>query len=249
MSNSKKIIQEGLRGKDLQDLVYPIFEVDTFRSKMGEDKDVCVLTFQSKDRSPAKDFMEFVEKGYHFVLDADISAGENMEGEYSIFVEMKRTPKIYENIRELLFGVSKLTGIDDWEFKYYKEKETTSATTENLKKKIPGSSKIYEQVLQKFRTNEVKEFFNKTLMDDLVLENDVITIVKPFDVEVKLRLIKEGSHNQILENIDVAPSVSEESMAEIFWLTKVMGDYNIGKFGDNFVFTNGSQSMILQRIN
>jgi len=192
--------------------------------------------------------MEFVEKGYPFVLDADVSAGENMEGEYSIFVEMERTPKIYDNIQELLFGVSRLSGIGDWEFKYYKEKKNSPATVENLKKKIPSSSKIYEQALQKFRTDEMKEFFSKTLMDDLVLENDVITIKKPFDVEVKLRLVKEGDNNHILEDID-GPSVSEEAMAEIFWLTKVMGDYNIGKFGDNnFVFTNGSKSMILQRI-
>lgn len=249
MSNNKKIVNEGLRTGDLQDLLYPIFEVDTFRSKMGEDKDVCVLTFQAKDRSPARDFMEFIEKGYGFVLDADVSAGENMKGEYSIFVEIERSPKIIENITELLFGATKLTGIEDWGFKYYKEKKPTRATTENLKDKIPSSSKIYEQVLQKYKTNEVKEFFNKTLMDDLVLENDIITIKKPFNVEVKLKLVQEGENNKILETIDLAPSVGQDAMAEIFWLTKVMGDYNIGKFGDNnFVFTNGSKSMILQRI-
>ena len=118
MDSNKKIVNEGLRNRDLEDLVYPIFEVDTFRSKMGEDKDICVLTFQAKDRSPAKDFMEFIEKGYGFVLDADVSAGENIDGEYSIFVEMERSPKIFENIKELLCGVSKLTGVEDWEFKY-----------------------------------------------------------------------------------------------------------------------------------
>lgn len=248
MDSNKKIVNEGLRNRDLEDLVYPIFEVDTFRSKMGEDKDICVLTFQAKDRSPAKDFMEFIEKGYGFVLDADVSAGENIDGEYSIFVEMERSPKIFENIKELLFGASKLTGVEDWEFKYYKEKNTIPATTENLRKKIPGSSRIYEQAMQKYRTDEMKQFFSKTLMDDLVLENDIITIKKPFDVEVKLKFVDEGNNNKILETIDVAPAVGEDAMAEIFWLTKVMGDYNIGKFGDNFVFTNGSRSMILQRI-
>ena len=50
-----------------------------------------------------------------------------------------------------------------------------SATTENLKK-IPSDKKMYEQVMNKFRTDEVKSFFNKTLMDDLVLENNKITM-------------------------------------------------------------------------
>jgi hypothetical protein len=59
-----KVLEEGLRKGDLEDLIYPIFEVDKFRSKMGEDRDVCVVTFQAKDRYPAKDLMEFIEKGF-----------------------------------------------------------------------------------------------------------------------------------------------------------------------------------------
>ena len=245
-NNNKQIINEGLRPNDLEDMLYPIFEVDSFRSKMGEDKDVVVLTFQAKDRHPAKDFMEFIEKGYSFVLDADVSAGENEEGEYSIFVEVARTEKVANNIMEMLFGVSKITGIDDWKFTYYKDKDKIEATTENLKKKVPSSSKIYEQAMQKFRTDEVKSFFNKTLMDDLVLENNKITILKPFDVSVEFEIVNEGDDKLIegLEDIQV----DDNATAEIFWLTKVMGDYNITKFGDKFLFTNESKSMVLKRI-
>jgi len=190
--------------------------------------------------------MEFIEKGYSFVLDADVSAGENEEGEYSIFVEVARTEKVANNIMEMLFGVSKITGIDDWKFTYYKDKDKIEATTENLKKKVPSSSKIYEQAMQKFRTDEVKSFFNKTLMDDLVLENNKITILKPFDVSVEFEIVNEGDDKLIegLEDIQV----DDNATAEIFWLTKVMGDYNITKFGDKFLFTNESKSMVLKRI-
>lgn len=243
---NNKIINEGLRPNDLEDMVYPIFEIDSFKSKMGQDKDVVVLTFQAKDRHPAKDFMEFVEKGFSFVLDADVSAGENEEGEYSIFVEVERNEKIANNIMEMLFGVSKITGIDDWKFKYYKDKDKVDATTENLKKKVPGSSKIYEQKMQKFRTDEVKSFFTKTLMDDLVLENNKITIIKPFDVKVEFELVQEGDDKLIEGMEDI--QVGDDATAEIFWLTKVMGDYNIQKYGDKFVFTNESKTMVLKRI-
>lgn len=83
-------LTEGLRPFELEDLVYPIFEVDTYRSKMGEDQDVCVISFHVKDRAPANDLMEFIEKGYSFVLDADVSSGENSRGEYHVFVEVSR---------------------------------------------------------------------------------------------------------------------------------------------------------------
>ena len=245
MSNNK-ILKEGLRRNDLEDMIYPLIEIDTFKSKMGEDQDVCVVTFQAKDRHPAKDFMEFIEKGYPFVLDADVSAGENKDGEYSIFVEIERSSKVAENIMEMIFGVTKLTNIHDWEFKYYKNKDKTPVTTENLKKSVPSSKNMYEQVMNKFRTDEVKSFFSKTLMDDLVLENNKIKILKPFDVSVEFEIVQEGD-SKLIEGLEDM-QVDDNSTAEIFWLTKVMGDYNITKFGDNFLFTNDTKSMVLKRI-
>jgi len=246
MNNQNKILEEGLRAGDLAETIYPHFEIDSFRSKMGEDQDICVLTFQAKDRYPAKDMMEFIEKGYNFVLDADVSAGENEEGEYSIFVEMERTKKIADNIMEMLYGLERITGINDWDFKYYKDMKKYNATTENLRKKVPSSSKIYEQTMQRFRTDEMKQFFSKTIMDDLVLENNKITILKPFDVKVEFEIIEEGDGKLIegLEDIQV----DDKATAEMFWLTKVMGNYNIQKFGDNYLFTNESKSMVLKRI-
>ena len=37
-------IQEGLKAGDLEGIVDNQFSVDQFKSKMGEDQDVCVLT-------------------------------------------------------------------------------------------------------------------------------------------------------------------------------------------------------------
>ena len=247
MNKHNKILEEGLRPNDLNDLVYPIFEIDSFKSKMGEDPDVCVLTFQAKDRYPARDFMEFVEKGYPFVLDADVSAGENKDGEYSIFVEIERSKNLVENVMELLFGVSKITGVDTWQFIYYKDKNKKNATTENLKKVVPTSSKIYEQTMQRFRTDEVKSFFSKTLMDDLTLENNIITIYKPFNNKYQFELVQEGD-GKLIEGLADATNIDEAATAETFWLTNVMGDYNITKVGEDYVFTNENRTMILKRI-
>ena len=85
-------------------------------------------------------------------------------------------------------------------------------------------------------------------MDDLTLDKDVITIHKPFNQIVKLKIVKEDSVNSILEGVEDTITMDESSMSEIFWLTKVMGDYNINKVGENFMFDNNGQAMLLQRI-
>jgi DNA-dependent RNA polymerase auxiliary subunit epsilon len=241
-------LNEGLRPMDLAEMVNKTFEVDTFRSKMGEDRDVCVLTFTVLDRNPAKDLMEFIEKGYNFVLDADVSSGENTNGEYSVFVELSRTKDLAEHIRELTYGIKKLTGISDWEFRYHKDGKKFQVSEETLRSTIPPTPDAYDGLMSKMRTEGIKRFFGKTLMDDLTLDGDVITIHKPFDKQVQLRMVKEGEADTILEDNADTITMDDESMSEIFWLTKVLGDYNINKVGENFVFDNGRQAMILQRI-
>ena len=241
-------LNEGLRPLDLKEMVYPTFEVDTYRSKMGEDRDVCVVSFQVKDRAPAKDLMEFIEKGYHFVLDSDISSGENENGEYSVFVELSRSPRLADHIKEITYGVRKLTGIDDFKFSYHKEQAVHEATEANLKAHIPPTAGAYDGMMTKIKVEGIKRFFGKTLMDDLTLDGDVITIHKPFDKKVQLRMIKEADTDTILEGSTDTISMDEDSMSEIFWLTKVLGNYNINKVGENFMFDNNGQAMLLQRI-
>lgn len=241
-------LNEGLRPLDLKEMVQPTFEVDTFRSKMGEDQDVCVVSFKVKDRSPAKDLMEFIEKGYDFVLDADVSSGEDNRGEYSVFVELSRTNQLAEQIKELTYGIRKLTGIENFKFKYHKENSVQEATEENLKSHIPESSESYTKLLTRIKTESIRQFFNKTLMDNLTLDGNIITIRKPFDRQVQLEIVKEDSTESILEGITEPITMDEKSMSEVFWLTKVLGDYSINKIGENFVFNNGSQAMLLKRI-
>lgn len=243
-----KVLNEGLRPLDLQELIYPTIEVDTYRSKMGEDRDVCVVSFSVKDRAPARDLMEFIEKGYGEVLDADISSGENENGEYSVFVEIKRTPKLVENIKDILYGVKKLTGIEDFTFKYHKENQTYPVNEETLSNVVPMTPGEYDGLLLRVKTESIKHFFNKTLMDNLILEGDIVTIIKPFDKQIKLKIVKEDESKTILEGINDSLVMDEKSTSEIFWLTKVLGDYDISKFGENFLFTNGNKSMLLQRI-
>ena len=220
MQNNQQL-NEGLRPLDLKEMIYPTFEVDVHASKMGEDRDVCVVSFQVKDRAPANDLMEFIEKGYYFVLDSDVSSGENEDGEYSVFVELPRTSKLSEHIKEITYGVRKLTGIDEFKFKYHKQDGIHEATEEVLKSVIPLTPDAYDGLVTRVRTEGVKKFFSKTLMDDLTLDGDVITIHKPFNQQVKLRMVKEATTDAILEGSEDTITMDQAAMSEIFWLTKV----------------------------
>jgi hypothetical protein len=243
MQNYRQL-NEGLRTYDLEEMVYPTFEVDAYRSKMGEDRDVCVISFTAKDRAPARDLMEFIEKGYSFVLDADISSGENENGEYSVFVELKRTPNLAEQIKELTYGVFKLTNINEWKFKYHKNSQIYEASEDTLSNVIPLTPQHYDGLLLKVKTESVKHFFSKTLMDDLTIDGNIITIHKPFGQTVQLEWLSEDDPQAVLEG---AASLDTNAMGEIFWLTKVLGDYNINKYQDKFLFTNGDKAMLLKR--
>lgn len=241
-------LNEGLRSEDLKEMVRDTFDVDSFRSKMGEDQDVCVVSFKVKDRSPAKDLMEFIEKGYAFVLDADVSSGEDNEGEYSVFVEISRTDRLAEQIQELTYGVKKLTGHEQLKFKYHKQTQIHEAEVSMLRSKIPSSVSEYKQFIDRNKTESVKSFFSKTLMDDLTLTGNVITIHKHFGSKVQLEMVRDADTDSILEGIDDGYAVDQAAASEMFWLTKVLGDYNINKIGDAFVFNNGNRSMLLKRI-
>lgn len=238
-------LNEGLRPLDLDNLVSDLFEIDTFRSKMGEDRDICVLSFQVKDRQPAIDMMEFIEKGFNFVLDADISSGENNDGEYTVFVEIPRKPKLKEYIKEIADGVRRLTGINEWYFRYHKSFERHKVDETTLEQYVPNSPIAYDGFLENVKTESIKKFFNKTLMDDLTREGDVITIHKPFNQQIKLKLVDE---NTVLEGEAASIQMDHKSVSETIWLTKVLGDYNIVKYGDTYVLENEEQKLIIKRI-
>ena len=69
----------GLQKNDLEFTTDSIFEIDSFKSKMGDDKDIVVTSFSVLGEQPAIDLVNFIEKGYNFVLDADKSSGEQFK--------------------------------------------------------------------------------------------------------------------------------------------------------------------------
>ena len=136
---------EGLEYGDLKRLVHPKLHIDEFKSKMGDDADIIVLSFKVDGKEPAKDLMNFVERGYEWILDSDISAGELENGEYLVFIELARDKHAPKNIVALLDDITNLTeqNIKEWKFQYRKDNNEYDITVLNITKKVPTSPDEY----------------------------------------------------------------------------------------------------------
>lgn len=158
MSHNSNLF-EGLEAKDLARLIHPELHVDEFKSKLGDDADVVVISFKVDNKEPANDLVAFVEKGYDWVVDADVSSGEMDDGSYIVFVELDRNEQLAENIMDMMEDLMNLTdqSLQDWRVRYYKSHKETQLSLESLQQLIPDSAEKYEalygqQVIDQLKT-------------------------------------------------------------------------------------------------
>ena len=241
-------LNEGLLAGDLKFLVDNIFEVDSYASKMGEDKDIVVISFTVNSKSPADDLVEFVENGYDFVLDADISPGELSDGKYKVFVEIERNQRIPEQVLELLNGVGNLTEINDFKFRYYKSFHSLEATKENLNGTIPKSKNDYDVSIQENHLNNFSNFFNRSYLEGISVDQDDIVFQRKYAEPLRMRIKDFGSKKEIYDSIDGPIMLEGSSMSEVMYFTKYLGNYNINKIVNAFIFENGKYAVALEKI-
>ena len=231
----------GLLKNDLQFLVDNIVEIDSFNSKMGDDKDIITLAFSVNGDSPAKDLENFIEKGYPFVLDADVSSGEQSDGSYKVFVEMERDKDAPMHILEIADGVKKLADVDNLRFRYYKNFKSNPLDEESLAN-LPLDAQAYERVTTETHLENYKNYFSNSYAESINLNDNILTVKNTYQQPVRFEVVDFGKDTQINETINMA------DMAEVIWLTKYLGDYNICKYGNDLVLENKGYLLKLRRI-
>lgn len=236
----------GLRSEDLRDLVDHIFEIDSYQSKMGEDKDIVTLSFSLVTKESADDLVSFIEKGYNFVLDADATAGEQSDGTYKVFVEMERTKDVPQQIVEIMDGISKLTGKDDFKFRYYKGFRSTPVSLDALQETVPTDSDSYGIKKQENSLDNYKTFFNNSYVESIDMRNDIITIKKKYADPLNFKFVDFGDKKDITDRL--TESFDINAYAEILFLTKYLGEYSISKYGENLLFEHAGKTLVVRRI-
>lgn len=236
----------GLRAGDLDNLVYNIFEIDSYASKMGDDKNIITLSFSVKDKNPADDLVKFLESGYSFILDSDVTSGEQSDGTYKVFVELERNKSANKNIIEIIDGVTKLANLENVKFRYYKNWRSKPLTIEALDEEVPLDPDNYGIKVNESNIDNYKNFFNKSYLESIDYFDDVLTIKKPFADPIAFKFVDFGEKNKVLNSIN--ESFNTNDFAEIIFLSKYIGDYNITKYGTKLTFENAGKTLVLKRL-
>lgn len=244
---SNKILNEGLRHGDLVNFVSNQFTVDHYRSKMGEDKDVVVIGFRVKEKHPAIDLMEFIEKGYKFILDGDMSAGEEHDGQYQVFVEIERTPKLPGQMRELLSGVGQLCDCYDWKFRYQKSKNFLDFSEQTVLENIPLTPFDYEQKILEMKNSDLSEFFDQGVTEVILEADNTIKFTKPFAGDLEAKFISIGEYEQVKNTVPGAVNLDESSQSQVLFLNKFLGNYEIHKINEKFLIRNGKKAVVIEK--
>ena len=241
-------LNESLQADDLRDLVDEVFEIDSYKSKIGQDEDIVVLSFTVDGEDPAKDLENFFEMGYNFVLDGDVTAGETDEGTYRVYVEIERGRQSAEQIFELVEGLKKLTGLEELRFRYFKSFKSKEATLENLKRAVPKDKASYEIATQENGLNNFSNFFSNSFAESLNVLGESITFKRAYSGPVSFNILASGRKQEVYDNVKGPIILESKDMAEVMFLTKVIGNYNITKIGSTFIFENSGWAVALERI-
>lgn len=142
---------EGFEVGDLKDVLENWLHIDQFRSKMGRDDKNIVVSFGVFDKNAASDLVDFLERGYEFVLDADVSTSEVSTGKYLVFVEFLRRRRFCEQLAKVISDLRSASGIKpkEWTFRYMKDTTTHPLTTDAIEQVVPLSPKEYRKRFEK----------------------------------------------------------------------------------------------------
>jgi len=147
---------EGFDHKDLENQVMPTISVDEYSAKMGSDDEIVTLAFTVKGELASNDLVSWFERGYSWVLDAQVSEGEITFGKYLVFVELDRRSKVPERIVELVEDLQTLTSIPRKDWTVTVDDEDYDCDEEQLRQVIILSPHLYRQK-QETELNEMRE--------------------------------------------------------------------------------------------
>jgi len=137
------LLREALEYKDMEGMIKPTIHVDEFAAKMGDDDDIIVVSFFVRGEQAARDLVNWFEKGYDWVMDADRSPGEIRPGRYLVYIEMRRRSTAGERVAEAIEDLSTLTEFepDAWTMHY--DGNTIPFSREEFDRRVPLSPKDY----------------------------------------------------------------------------------------------------------
>lgn len=190
--------ESGIVSHDLDFLVLPMIEIDTFESKIDNSK-VIVVAFYVFEQEPAKDLELFIEKGEVECMDTETSPAPTEDGYYVVFVELDRDFNFPEKVVNILDSIDNLTNVEQWQFKTYHDDNIYDLSLDTLKEHVnldpsavPPSSQDIEDEAEE---EEVEELPSEEEPEETPEEEPVAESVK--------RILSNGLFESIELNSDI----------------------------------------------
>ena len=152
-------INEAVSEGDLKNMVNNIVSIDQYKSKIDEDRNIVVMAFEVYDQNAAFDLSNFIETGTSEVEDTEVSSGSNLDGNYMVFVEVRRGQKLHETIRTVLDDVSKLTNEISW--MYDTGKQGVPKSLDTLEEDVTNDPVEYTRRIDANAISERMRFLTK----------------------------------------------------------------------------------------
>jgi hypothetical protein len=248
--SQKPNLTEGLRSGDLAKMIDHKFMIDQYNSKMGLDEDIVVVSFRVKDKYPAIDLMDFVEKGYPSVLDADMSTGEEKDGQYAVFIEFERSQKFPEQLDAVIRGVGQLCDCKDWRFRYFKDVESHDYSKEAVEQFVPLTKEAYLARVKEQKITDVSDVLDQGTAEVADIdESNNLTFTKTYSGDLTVRLESVGDYKELKDSLQGGLQLDESSRGQSLYLEKYLGNYDINKIADKFLIRNGNKAVIISKEN
>ncbi len=103
-----------LKYLDLKRCVFPEVSIDEYRSKAGNINEVIVIGFKCIEEDVAEDIDDFLEKSFLNILDVDVAPCPDDDGQYVVFVEVKRDNEFFKMFSSIIEELENLTGKNEW---------------------------------------------------------------------------------------------------------------------------------------
>lgn len=240
-----------LQHGDLKGTILPEISIDEFEPKAGKDVDVIVVAFYLTDQEPAEDLNTFIQRGFIDTLDVEVSPNTDEDGRYLVFVEMSRDDTFPEKFQGLVTDVTNLTGDMDWSVKtYFSDGQSFAFNDPALFNYViidPADYVPKDKFKMKDITEGVKEFFKTSLVTNLTISGNTVT-VQGRSRKVVMEVVDVGDYDAVIGRNFLSESAFsvERNPYEAKVLASIMGNCQILPLGKFLCVNSGDKVMLLK---
>ena len=108
---------------------------------------------------------------------------------------------------------------------------------------MPTDPDSYGITANESNLSNYKNFFNRSYIEESNMRGNTLTIKKVYADQLQFEFIDFTTS----ENLRIDEAFNVDAYAEILFLTKYLGDYNISKYGDKLVFENQGNALVVKR--